>query len=107
MPKILELTDANLDTEVKKHKEPVMVVFHAPWCGHCRTQRPIVEQLADAMGNKAVFASVNIDDSQRKALEYSITGVPAFVVFKNGKAVEHKSGLRQLPELKATVEKYI
>ena len=106
MPKVIELTDITFDDEIKKHEdEPMLVMFHAPWCGHCKTQDPIIEKLAREMNNVAI-AKMNIEENQRKALEYSITGVPAFLVFKDGKIVDHKAGAHQLADLRALVQKY-
>ena len=107
MTKILELTDSNFDSIIKEAENAVLVVFYAPWCGHCKNQAPIVKELAQLMGEDILIGRINIDDNQRKALEYSITGVPAFLVFKDGKIVDHVAGAHRLEDLKKLVTKYV
>ena len=107
MNKIEEITDGNFDRIITENRKPVLVEFYAPWCGHCKMQAPIIKELADLSGEKYLIGQINIDDNQRKALEYSITGVPSFLVFKDGKVVDHKSGARNLEELKSLVERYV
>ncbi len=106
MSKVLEFTDDNFETELYNVKSPVIVDFYAPWCGHCRTQLPIIEQLADEMTDKAVFAKINVDENREKADEFFISGIPAILVFKNGKLVEQKSGVQSFDELKRIALKY-
>ncbi len=107
MAKILEITDGNFDKIINENEKPLLVEFFAPWCGHCRGQAPIMKELADRSNNNFLVGQINIDDNQRKALEYSITGVPAFLIFKDGKIVDHKTGAHRLNELKNMVERYV
>lgn len=106
MAKVVELTDVNFDNEIKNTDKPVLVDFWAPWCGYCRKQAPIIDELAEELGDKAVVATVNIDDNQQKASEFFISGIPAILVFKNGKPVEQMSGVHQKDQLKSAVRKY-
>ena len=107
MTKVTEIHDANFDTIVNDDNKAVLVEFYAPWCGHCKTQEPILDKLANKMDGKIHITKINIDHNQRKALEYSISGVPAFLVFKEGKIVDHKAGAHEFDELKSLIEKYI
>lgn len=106
MTKVVELTDENFDINLKNTDNPVVVDFFAPWCGHCRTQAPIMERLAEELDGKAVVAKLNVDDNRQKAAQFFISGIPAILVFKNGKIVEQKAGVQQLNELKKLVAKY-
>lgn len=106
MSKVLEFTDENFDIELENTNNPVIVDFFAPWCGHCRTQGPIIEKLADELDGKAIVAKLNVDENREKAAEYFISGIPAILVFKNGKLVEQKAGVQQLEELKKLALKH-
>ncbi len=106
MSKVIELTDENFDTSLKNEEKPVIVDFFAPWCGHCRVQSPIIDALAEEIGDKAVIAKINVDDNREKAAEYFISGIPAILVFKNGKLMEQKAGVQQKEELKKIISKY-
>lgn len=107
MAKVLDITDGNFDKIINENNKPILVEFFAPWCGHCRSQAPIMQELAHRSDDNFLVGQINIDDNQRKALEYSITGVPAFLIFKDGKIVDHKSGTHRLDELKKLIERYV
>lgn len=106
MSKVVELTDENFDIQLKNATNPVIVDFFAPWCGHCRTQGPIIDKLAEELDGKAVVAKLNVDENREKAAEYFISGIPAILVFKNGKLVEQKAGVQQIDELKKMFAKH-
>ena len=107
MSKTKELTDSNFDEIVKNQEKPVLVEFYAPWCGHCRTQTPIIEDLAQEIEDDAVIAKMNVDENPQKTSEFYISGIPAILIFKNGKLAEHKAGVHQKNELKKLISKYV
>lgn len=107
MSKVIELTDENFDIQLKNTDKPVLVDFYAPWCGHCRTQAPIIEKLAEEFSNKAVIAALNVDENNQKASQFFISGIPAILVFKNGKLVKQNSGVHSIDDLKKILEKYV
>ncbi len=106
MAKVIELTDENFDIEIQNTDKPVLVDFFADWCGHCKVQGPIIDALADEVGANAVIAKINVDENREKAEEYFISGIPAILVFKNGKLMEQKAGVHQKNELKNLLSKY-
>lgn len=106
MTKVVELTDENFDIEIKKATEPVLVDFFAPWCGHCKVQGPILDKLADEIKDRALVAKINVDDNRTTAARYFISGIPAILLFKDGKLIEQKAGVQQLDELKKLIAKH-
>ncbi len=106
MSKVIELTDANFDQEVRRSTLPVLVDFWAPWCGPCRKQGPIIDELADEMAGKAKIAKINVDENHAKSAEFHVNTIPSLLVFKNGQLVEQIAGVHQKSQLKAIVEKY-
>ena len=107
MSKVIEFTDENFDIQLKNTDKPVLVDFYAPWCGHCRTQAPIIEKLAEELSDKAVIATLNVDENNQKASQYFISGIPTILVFKNSKLVEQKAGVHSIDDLKNLIDKHV
>jgi thioredoxin 1 len=66
-----------------------------------------MDELASDLADKARIVKINVDENQSKASEYNISGIPALLVFKDGKLVERLSGLHQKAQLKTIIEKYL
>ena len=106
MSKVIELNDENFEKSIKSTDKPVVVDFFAPWCGHCRTQGPIIDELAELIDDRALITKINVDENRTTASEYFISGIPAILIFKNGKLVEQKAGVHQKHELEKLIAKY-
>lgn len=101
----MEFTDANFNTEVIAASVPVLVDFWAPWCGPCRVQGPIVEELATAFAGKAVkIGKMNVDDNQETAQKYGIMSIPTIMIFQRGEVVQQLVGLQSKEKLQAVLE---
>lgn len=100
--KIIELTDANFQSEVVESGTPVLVDFWAPWCGPCRIMGPIIEELAEKHSDKVKFGKLNVDENQNTATSLEIMSIPTFIVFVNGK--EAKKLVGAVPQKKLEEE---
>lgn len=81
---VKELNGENFDKEISASSVPVLVDFWASWCGPCRMLAPVVEQVAEELGDAAKVCKVNIDDCPDVAAKFDIMSIPTLIVFKNG-----------------------
>jgi len=94
MAEVKELNESNFDEEVLKASTPVLVDFYAKWCGPCRMQGPIMDEVAKAYGDKVKVAKIDVDEAQAKAMAYGVSSIPALILFKGGKALKGAVGLQ-------------
>jgi len=81
----------------------VLVDFWAPWCGPCKMQTPILEKVAAELGDKAVIAKVNVDESPELAAKYGIRSIPTLILLKDGENKQQFVGLQQQAALVAAI----
>ncbi|MEJ2095688.1 MAG: thioredoxin [Deltaproteobacteria bacterium] len=84
-----------------------LVDFNAPWCGPCRAQEPIIEQLAEQYDGRAVIAQMNVDDNQDTAVALGIQSIPTLALFKDGKEIKRFVGLQSVKTLEQALEETI
>ena len=88
----IQVTDQNFDTEVLQASGPVVVDFWAEWCGPCKVMSPVVDDIAQELGEKVKMVKVNIDENPNAPTKYGVRGIPTFMVFKGGQLVSTKVG---------------
>ena len=81
---VTELNKDNFEKEVMEANVPVLIDFWASWCGPCRMMSPVIDQIAEEMGEKLKVCKVNVDENHELAEKYEIMTIPAFIVIKNG-----------------------
>jgi thioredoxin 1 len=83
--------------------KPVIVDFHALWCGPCKIQSPILKELADELGDRVRVIKIDVDKNNALASQYQIQSVPTLIVFKNGKPIWRQSGVVTKAVLKSVL----
>ncbi|MDK6566764.1 thioredoxin [Corynebacterium pyruviciproducens] len=101
-----ELTEATFDEVTLTSDVPVLVDFWASWCGPCKKLTPILEDIAEELGDSAIVASVNVDEERGLAMQHQIMAVPTVMLFAGGRKVEEFSGVRPAPQILALVDNY-
>lgn len=104
----LELSDQNFDQEIKEFKGVALVDFWAPWCGPCKMQGPIIEQLAEELKDKAgvKIGKLDVDQNQAIAQAWSVMSIPTLKIFKDGAVVEDMVGLQSKEALLELINKH-
>ncbi len=103
--KIIYATEDNFD-EVINSDVPVLVDYWAEWCGPCRMIAPILDEVAEEMGDKVKIAKVNVDDNRNIAMKMGIRGIPTLMVFKNGEVVDQHVGALSKTQLTELLNKH-
>lgn len=95
------ITAQNFETEVLQSEKPVLIDFWATWCGPCRRQAPIVEELAE---EGYAVGKVDVDDQPELAQRFGIMSIPTLLVFQGGQEAKRLVGLTPKDELKKLLE---
>jgi thioredoxin 1 len=91
--------DNNFDQEVLKADGPVLVDFHATWCGPCKILAPVVEKIAEDFAGKIKVGKVDVDQAPRLAAKYGISSVPTVMVFQGGQKKASHIGVAKREKL--------
>ncbi len=89
---VTEVNDSEFEAKVLKSDTPVLVDFWAAWCGPCRALAPVVDQVASENQGKLKVMKMDVDKNNQMPGRYGIRGIPALLVFKDGKVVEQIVG---------------
>lgn len=102
---LLQVNDKNFTAEVLQSDIPVLVDFWATWCGPCRAISPIVEDLAKEFSGRIKITKLNVDENPSTPSQYGVRGIPALILFKEGKVLDQIVGSVPKARLKALIEK--
>lgn len=92
--------------EIISSAKPTLVDFFATWCGPCKMQSPILEQVKQRVGDNAAIVKVDIDKNQEVAARYRVQSVPTLIVFKSGEAVWRAVGVQQADVLEDKLKEH-
>ena len=93
--------------DVIKSKQPVLVDFHATWCGPCKMMAHELKRFAQNNTGKLRVIKIDIDKNQQTAQQFNIQGVPTLILFKEGKVLWRQSGAMNAQQISSAVNPHL
>ncbi|MDD4254129.1 MAG: thioredoxin domain-containing protein [Methanofollis sp.] len=79
--------------------KPVLTDFFATWCGPCKMQTPILEDLKVKMGDLVEIRTIDVDQNMEEAMKYQIRVVPTLIIEKDGIVLQKIEGVTRADTL--------
>ena len=89
---IITFNPANFQQQTKSGL--VLIDFWASWCMPCKMMAPILNEVADEIGDKAKIGKVNVEEHQQLSSKFSVRNIPTLVLLKDGKEIERFVGVK-------------
>lgn len=90
--------------EIIHQDKPVLVDFFATWCGPCKMQAPILEEVKQRLGEQVSIIKIDVDQNQAAAAQYQIRSVPTLILFKKGQIIWKQAGVFQANQLEQLIK---
>ena len=107
MTNAIDINDNSFKEEVIDSDRLTIVDFWAPWCGPCQKLGPVLDEVVSEYSEKIKVVKLNTDENLKTAKEFSISGLPTLLMFKNGQPVERLVGLLPKSSIISNIEKHI
>ncbi len=102
------ITTLTTDNFVSQTKQGVVMVdFWATWCMPCKAMAPVIDEIAGQTKGKVKVGKVDIDANGPLANQFAIQGIPAILIFKDGKLMETFVGVQSKAALVNALSKYV
>ncbi len=96
---VLKISEENFEEEVMKSEKSVILDFYADWCGPCKMMAPIIEGVAEELGEEVKVGKVNTDENLDLAQKFNIMSIPTIMIFKDGNVSKTFVGVTDKTEI--------
>lgn len=103
---VAELDAATHDKVTRGDGLPVLVDYWAPWCGPCRMMAPEFAKAAKAVATEARLMKLNTEDHPQVSARIGIRGIPALILYRNGREIGRLAGARPAADIVAFVRQH-
>lgn len=86
---------------------PVVVDFHAAWCGPCALLAPVLEELAEEFAGRLAFVKVDVDAEPALAKSFGIRSLPSLIFYQGGHPRELIAGMKGKADLRRWIEGHL
>ena len=93
--------------DIINQDKPVLIDFHATWCGPCKALAPIIQRVKKHVGEQATILKIDVDKNQALAERLQIRGVPTLLLYKNGEMKWRQSGVVAESELVRVIGEHV
>lgn len=103
---VVEITDNNFE-EITNTDKPVIIDFWAEWCGPCKMVGPVVEEIANEYGDKAIIGKLDVDSNPNISMQFGIRNIPTILYLKDGQIVDKQVGFAPKNVLAGKLDKQL
>ncbi len=97
------INDQNFEKET--NNGVALIDFWATWCGPCKMQSPVIEQLAEERQD-VEFYKMDVDQNQDTAKNLGIMAIPTLIIKKDGNIVDRITGYTPKEKLNQILDQY-
>lgn len=100
------VTDTTFNEETDKGL--VLIDFWATWCGPCRMQAPILDQLSEEYDEDEFrIVKMDVDENPQTPQQFGIMSIPTLLLKKDGQVVEKEVGVHSKEQLRQMIDQYL
>jgi len=105
---MISLNEQNFEAEVLRENRPVVIDFHAEWCGSCKAVSKVISDLEDSdLSNAVKFCELDLGKMNSFMSKYNITSLPTILLLKDGKEVARRNGMTTKADFKHLLQKIL